>query len=171
MAIFNAYCTNTPCDAFTEQNIFIVWTPEYNIGLSIIDEQHRGIVSILNSLHYGMQNDFAQEMLVPTIRKIHEYARIHFHVEERLFEKYKFPKAKTHHELHKKLASNVKEIGRKCILERDPLHFMEFLKFWWIDHICNDDLQFRDYLRVSSAGSRECRAELCRHNARQRAKF
>jgi hemerythrin len=38
-------------------------------------------------------------------------------------------------------------------LDKDPYPFMDFLKNWWIDHICNEDLIFRDYLVASGKKS------------------
>lgn len=34
----------------------IVWSDTNNLGIPIIDEQHRGIISASNSLYFSMQN-------------------------------------------------------------------------------------------------------------------
>ena len=137
--------------ALLEHNIFIVWKPEYDLGIPIIDEQHRGIVTTINSLYYGMQNYYAREMLAPIVDMIHDYTHIHFRIEEDFHEKCRFPYFNTHHELHRELTAKLLQVGRRSMLDKDPYQFMDFLKQWWIDHICNEDLLFHNYLLKSSA--------------------
>lgn len=131
--------------AMFEHNVFIVWKPEYNLGIPIIDEQHRGIVTIINSLHFGMQNDYAKDILTPIISMMNDYTHIHFSVEESFIEMIDFPNAKKHHELHRELMSKLTHTGMHSMIDRDPRQFMDFMKNWWINHICNEDLTFRNY--------------------------
>ena len=129
-----------------EHNLFIIWKPEYNLGIPIIDEQHRGIVTTINSFHYGMQNNHVHEMLLPIIEMIHDYTHIHFKIEESFLTKCSFPNSESHHMLHQELIAKLNEVGRKSMIDKDPYQFMDFLKQWWIDHIRNEDITFRDFL-------------------------
>lgn len=43
--------------------LYIVWDNKTNIGVPIIDEQHRGIIATLNSLHYFIQQERGLEAL------------------------------------------------------------------------------------------------------------
>ena len=129
-----------------EHNIFIVWKPEYNLGIPIIDEHHRGIVSTINSLHFGMQNNYVKDMLTPIIEMMYDYTRIHFQIEESFLELIDFPNAKIHQGLHRDLSLRLSTTGRHSLLDKDPSLFMDFLKNWWIQHICGEDLIFRNYL-------------------------
>jgi len=133
-----------------EHNVFIVWKPEYNLGIPIIDEQHRGIVTTINSLHFGMQNKYIKNMLDPIIDMMYDYTCIHFQVEEAFLEKIDFPNAKVHHKLHRELSSKLAGIGRKSMFDKDPCQLMDFLRQWWINHICCEDLKFRDYLSINN---------------------
>jgi len=135
---------------FLEHNIFIVWKPEYNLGIPIIDEHHRGIVAIINSLYFGMQNNDAKDVLIPTVEIMNDYTRIHFHIEETFLEKIDFPHAQKHRELHNDLSVKLTSAGSNSILDEDPYEFLTFLKNWWINHICIEDLKFRDYLLLSN---------------------
>ena len=128
-----------------EHNIFIVWKPEYNLGIPIIDEQHRGIVTTINSLHFGMQNNYVKNMLKPITEMMYDYTRIHFQIEEIFLEKIDFPNAKKHHALHNELSVKLTNTGHRSLLDKDPYEFMDFLKQWWISHICQEDLLFRNY--------------------------
>ena len=127
-------------------NVFIVWKPEYNLGIHIVDEHHRGIVSTINSLYYGMQHKHGASLLKPITDMVYDYTRIHFEVEEYFLDKCNFPGIKGHRFLHTELMDELQKVGRQSILHRDPYEFMDFLKQWWIDHICDKDRLFRDYL-------------------------
>jgi len=132
--------------ALMEHSMFITWKPEYNLGIPIIDEQHRGIVSTINSLHFGMQNQYVSEMLTPIIDMMYDYTHIHFQIEEDFQTRIGYPDAKRHHLLHLELTAELNKTGHKSIFGKDPYAIMNFLKKWWIDHICGEDLQFRNYL-------------------------
>lgn len=127
-------------------NLFIAWKPEYNLGISIIDEQHHGIVTTINSLFFAIQNNHGEKILHPIIDMVHDYTRIHFDVEEDFLKKYGYPNLKQHHKLHNDLIHKLNVVGKKSLMSNNPLEFMEFLKNWWIDHICEKDKEFLDYL-------------------------
>ena len=71
---------NEPWQSLLNHSILIVWQPSYDLGIPIIDEQHRGIVTTINSLCYAIQNKHGVEMLKPVIGMVNEYTRIHFEV-------------------------------------------------------------------------------------------
>ena len=129
-----------------DHSIFIIWKPEYDLGIPIIDEQHRGVVSIINSLYYGMKNNYVKSFLEPVINMLHDYTQIHFQVEESFFVSSGFPDANSHIELHQALMSKLAEVGRKSMLDKDPYQLMDFLKKWWINHICESDMLYRSYI-------------------------
>jgi hemerythrin len=127
-------------------NVLIVWKPEYNLGIRIVDEQHRGIVTIINSLYYGMQNKHGEDILVPVNGMINEYTRIHFKIEEAFLEKCNYPELGEHKEFHRELINKLNKIGRESLRQHDPKEFFDFLKEWWINHICDKDRAFLNYL-------------------------
>ena len=130
-----------------EHNVFIVWQPEYNLGIPILDEQHRGIVTIINSLNFGMQNNYISENLKSIADMMDSYSKIHFRIEEDFFEVINFPDAKEHKNSHKELLFQFGRIRKDSLLNNDPHQLMEFLKNWWISHICNEDIKYRDYIQ------------------------
>jgi hemerythrin len=131
-------------------NVLIVWKPEYELGIPIVDEQHRGIVSTINSLYYGMQNKQGDEFLRPIISMINNYTRTHFEIEEDFLKRCKFPGLKNHQELHHELIKKLAKTGTGSLEDQNPREFLEFLKEWWIDHICVKDRVFLEYLLRTS---------------------
>jgi len=129
-------------EELTDYQIFIVWKPEFTLGIPIIDEQHRGIVSSINSLHYAMQHNIGEAMLHPIIGMVKEYTRIHFHIEEDFLRKDGFPDLAYHQDLHRELTDTLALVEVVSLKENDPHQFMDFLRLWWIEHICNKDRVF-----------------------------
>ena len=133
-------------DGVFKHGLFIVWKPEYDLGIPIIDEQHRGIVTTINSLFYAMQNKHGENVLKPVIIMVTEYTRIHFEIEENFLRKCGFTDFEKHNEWHNELRYALSNVGKESLWEHDPQKFLEFLKDWWIDHICKKDRIFRDYI-------------------------
>jgi hemerythrin len=127
-------------------NILIVWKPSYDLGIPIVDEQHRGIVSTINSLCFAIQNKHGNEMLQPVISMVTEYTRIHFEIEEDFLKKCGYPDLEAHRVLHEELTQSLSHVGKKSIWNKDPQVFLNFLKDWWINHICKEDRAFSQYL-------------------------
>ena len=127
-----------------EHNVFIVWKPEYDLGIPIIDEQHRGIVTIINSLHYGTQSKCVKNILPPTIGMLRSYADIHFQTEEHFLETIDYPDAANHRLLHQEYTSKLAGIEREISIDKDPRQLMGFLKKWWLGHICEEDMLFKN---------------------------
>ena len=136
-------------------NVLIAWEPSYNLGIPIVDEQHRGVVTTINSLYYGMQHKHGESMLVPIINMIYDYTRVHFDIEESFLERCSYPDMKNHRALHAELTDTLTKVGRKSILSKDPYQFLDFLKTWWIDHICDKDKVFRGYILTMPNLTRE----------------
>jgi len=150
--LHNKEKVNTTCHQLLH-NILITWKPEYELGIPIIDEQHRGVVTIINSLYYGMQHKHGEIMLAPITNMIYDYTRIHFEIEEDFLKQCNFPDVDSHQLLHKELIGEISHTRKENVFKQDPFQFMDFLKRWWIDHICNKDRKFRDYLLKESAES------------------
>jgi len=131
--------------ALLKHNVFIVWKPEYDLGIPIIDEQHRGIVTIINSLYYGTQSSYIKNILSPTIDMLRSYANIHFQTEEHFLDTIAYPGAASHRLLHQEYTSKLAGIERGISVDKDPSQLMGFLKKWWLGHICEEDTLFKNF--------------------------
>ena len=128
-------------------DLYIVWTPENELGIPIIDEQHRGLVSSINSFHYLIQEGAGIEAVRPTIMMLVQYIDIHFRTEEPLLERANYPDYENHIKLHRNLTRTTEQIVRKTLAEGTPYIALEFLKEWWMNHINNVDRQYAPYVK------------------------
>lgn len=136
--------------------LLIVWNDSDNLGIPIIDEQHRCIVSTINSLYCFLRTKSAKKMLNPIINSIREYTKIHFYTEEHILIDTGYPHLLAHQELHAKLTVKALSTGNESILMGDPQAFLIFLKNWWLNHIRQQDRLYADHviekLRLSEGG-------------------
>ncbi len=121
------------------RNLLIVWSDKSKIGVPILDEHHRGIVSVINSLFYYMSHPASKSVLMAHLGMIEQYGRIHFLVEEELLEKAGYPELETHKAQHEDLTRKTHIIAMECRRTGDPQALLQFLKTWWIEHINVDD--------------------------------
>ncbi len=128
-------------------NLYIVWTERNLVGVPIIDEQHRGIVSTINSFHYLIHSGHGEEALKPTMAILEYYTLIHFKTEEALMERAKYPNLGDHKLLHKELYQKTRNIPKDPSFSEDPNIALKFLREWWLNHINIEDKKYAPYVK------------------------
>lgn len=131
-----------------QRPLFIKWQERNNTGIPIIDEQHRGILSIINSLYYLTSNDVCDEALCAFISKaIKDYARIHFITEEGILQAVGYPGLEKQKEAHAIFALETEQMEHVSSRANDTKPLLNFLKKWWLEHINEEDMQYVSFLR------------------------
>ena len=133
------------------RRLLIKWEETNNTGIAIIDEQHRGITSIINTFYYlvgGGKGDNALYMRI--IDTISNYSSIHFATEEGMLEDCEYGDREQHKKLHGKLIEKMEKIKREVSKTNDPQQLFAFLKEWWIQHINNEDKVYVPHLLANS---------------------
>ena len=128
------------------KNMYITWNKENELGIPIIDEQHRGAVATINSLFYFMQDERGLDALRPTLTVLDQYTLIHFETEEAIMKQKGYPDYDAHALLHKELVEKMGHVMREAIAQSDPKVVLTFLKEWWLDHINEQDRKFSTYV-------------------------
>jgi len=131
---------------------FVVWSEKYTVGNRQLDNHHKEIITIINSLYTAIKDDVAQDKLRRILRELYEYTRLHFGREEELMRKSGFPKLSEHRELHRDMVARTRELQREE-LRGDPevvSETMSFLKKWWLTHIGKVDAQYRPFVEKLS---------------------
>jgi hemerythrin-like metal-binding protein len=129
------------------QSLYIVWNESYNLGIPILDEQHRSIVSTINTLHHFIQNGKSESIISAILNNLEQYTSIHFTTEEQLMLKFGFPDLNKHISHHRHLASRTAEmLDSSEGVGNHGQATLQFLKEWWLDHISLEDPKFVPYL-------------------------
>lgn len=128
-------------------NLLIRWADIHKTGLNIIDEQHRGLVSMINSFYFHKNDPNIEHILVPTALMTLNFAKIHFTTEQQLMEESEYPEAARHAEAHLKLYNDLIKVERKCRRARDADGFLGFLKNWWLEHVNGEDRRYVAHMK------------------------
>ena len=132
--------------------LFIIWTDKQACGIPIIDEQHRIIAGLINSLYFLLgQNQFRQSIEVVS-KSIAYHIRLYFFSEEYLLIQSGYEGFEEHKELHKNVEIDFSAAMRKTL---DAYHsdaircdeLLTFMKVFWLGHICKDDKQYVPHVR------------------------
>ncbi|MCK5831659.1 MAG: hemerythrin family protein, partial [Methylococcales bacterium] len=113
----------------------------------IIDEQHRGIVATLNSLHYFIQQGYGLEALQPTLQIIGQYIGFHLKTEENILNKCNYLNIDKNSDMQKEIYCNFKKIAKEATAYKDPELLLKFIKNWWLNHIKEEHKEYSKYLK------------------------
>jgi hemerythrin len=115
--------------------LYIVWQDAFMQGESIIDEQHRGVLATVNSLHYFLQQGQGLEALMPTVKILVSYLMFHFKTEEGILRATEYPDIARYNRYANESVDEFKRICRQSITYKDPEEVLLFLKNWWYRHL------------------------------------
>ena len=126
----------------------IEWTQDLEIGIGVIDGQHRRIVDYINTL-----NDVSQipdrEVVGQVIGDLIDYTYSHFAFEEALMEEAGYEYLTIHQNTHKVFCERIDQF-RKRFDDGDEVAepLAELLRTWLINHIVSDDESYADIVRA-----------------------
>ena len=89
------------------------WKPEYSVGYTQIDEQHKRLFEFANELHNAMANGKGKEILRKTLANLISYTKAHFATEERLMQTHKYPEYAAHKAFHDALTAKVMSFAKE----------------------------------------------------------
>jgi len=123
----------------------IQWSEHYEVGIAVIDGQHREMLDIVNRLLAGLRDTRDSGELVETLRELVRATEHNIATEERLMQEHGL--APAHHaEEHQRLLEAIRHFD----LRLDPGGLAEstrFLHEWLLGHIDEDDRPFAEQLR------------------------
>ena len=126
-----------------KNSLCIEWKPLNELGIPILDEQHRGIVSIINSFNYAIQYGKETELYISTIFTMVDcYTKLHFATEEDLMRSAGYPGFENHKKTHLLLLNQSFSTVSRSIRHNDPFVYLNFLHAWWTAHINGRDRQY-----------------------------
>ncbi len=137
-----------------DSKIYIEWEKKFEIGIPMIDKQHKILVEMCNDLYQGLlshkQNSKTaiDEPLRKTLHAAVAYVKEHFSAEEKLMVKCGYPKFAEHKKRHEKFVAKILETAKQ-IEESPVLQSFQFIKFiyeWILEHIAHEDKLYVHYV-------------------------
>ena len=131
----------------------IQWTPGLELGIPLVDAQHRTLCSYINALHRAMKQQQSADALRQLLSDLKEYTVTHFSTEEQYFGHSSYPDTEKHKQVHHSFVEKIKAFEGQlqsgtAILS---IELLEFLKDWLIKHIQGTDRQYVKYVQQSMA--------------------
>jgi hemerythrin len=133
----------------------IIWSRTLLCGIKIIDDQHKGLVILINNMFHHVTGNPAQEHIYfsNVIHELIKYVKIHFATEEKIMLATKFAGFAQHKKEHNQFILTVMEkIDDYNLRNQTNLSTVtKFLKDWVLSHIAIMDKQYFEYLRMTAS--------------------
>ena len=129
----------------------VSWGENYATGINLIDDQHKELVRLTNSLYEACLT--SEKEVTATFREVMgqmvEYVRFHFTVELELLNRVKYPNYDEHKSQHDSLVRQILEAAKE-FKEGNRYaanYFVRTLKEWVFGHIAVSDKLYAAYIR------------------------
>jgi len=127
-----------------------LWTERYSANIAALDHQHQHLFAIINELNEALAHGEAGAVTKRILRKLSDYALIHFADEETLLAKYEFPEIAAHRDEHDKFNQSLAKFladysaGKHGV----PVSLMLFLQTWLKEHVLITDKAYSSFLNA-----------------------
>lgn len=128
----------------------IIWGEDFSVGVRELDDQHKRIVTIVNTLLDMNDTNVGSEIISDTLTKMTQYASDHFKTEEQFMLDYGYPEylsQKKQHQEFKKMTVNFC-VGTMVHNATVPTEIFTYLKSWWTNHILKEDMKYKDFFHT-----------------------
>ena len=132
--------------------MLFVWDDSCNIGIESIDDDHRGLVNLINDLYEAMQDGTGGALLLPIFSALRHYTETHFAKEESFMVECNAPDQDKHFQEHQRMMAKLADLesrhrnGEAAI----SLETLTFLRDWLKNHICVVDQAMAEKLKENN---------------------
>ncbi|TVS14133.1 MAG: bacteriohemerythrin [Wenzhouxiangella sp.] len=131
----------------------IVWTPDLDTNIEVIDKQHRRIVDYINALDDAIESG-DRSRVRQVLDQLVDYTLSHFAFEESLMEDAGYRFLNAHRRVHEVFTKRVADYQRRFADGEDIApELQKTLQTWLINHIRNDDNDYADTVRANMGGT------------------
>ena len=124
------------------------WKPEYNVNITLIDDQHKKFLEMLNFLRVGIIEKPCKEKISEILFSLAHYAEHHLIQEEIYFKNYQYPNFTQHKEAHKDFIDRIIKFREDYEKGADKVceEMYGFLVDWFENHILKYDKEAIEFL-------------------------
>ena len=131
---------------------FFEWRPEFSVGISKIDEQHKKLIDMMSLLHEAVESKSELKELAAqygVLDDMADYTQYHFGTEEAYMCEHTFPGYEKHKKEHELFVERVRELRQLFHVhgKSRPVDVLRFLKEWLRNHIMVSDKGYGPFLK------------------------
>lgn len=131
------------------KKLLLTWSDEKNIGIPILDEQHRGIVSLINSLSFVSSLHSSSYIVETNVEMIDKYIKLHGYTEEWFFQYFHYPDFEAHQGEHIRLIDKLTELRNESPF--NPQDCAKRFMGYFISHTEKEDRKFVEFIKEAIA--------------------
>ena len=122
----------------------IEWDDKYSVGISIIDEEHKEFIAIIDKAIVIKEHNDNPEEVREILYEMIKYALKHFATEETYMKKFNFPEFQLHRNEHLDFTDKTFANLNKVIMGDYQVanEILEYLKQWLVNHIHGTDRKY-----------------------------
>jgi len=125
----------------------ITWNKSMSVKINSIDEQHIVLIDMINDFYENISNRSNNENISRLISGMKKYTIMHFSMEEKYMQQFKYPFYETHKKEHDEFIAKVNALEEKFNSGTLIISFeiTSFIKDWITKHIQHTDIQYSDF--------------------------
>jgi hemerythrin len=132
-----------------------LWDSSLETGYEKVDNQHRQLISALNSIIDASRNGKGTDEIFKTLDFLTGYTIMHFTDEEKLQVKYDYPDYLIHKRYHDEFKVTVGELTQRIVKEGPSEEMVTTVTTaigdWLLNHIKGDDFRMAAYVKAKAA--------------------
>ncbi|OHB77937.1 MAG: hypothetical protein A2Z25_12100 [Planctomycetes bacterium RBG_16_55_9] len=126
----------------------IEWNESYSVGVEELDEQHKRLFKMINTLFEAPATGMGPQSLSYLLADMREYASVHFSTEERYMSECAYPDTANHIRAHQYYRNQVNALCARNVTDKSqlPADMLRFLYEWLAEHILSCDKRYAPFL-------------------------
>ncbi|TDT68028.1 methyl-accepting chemotaxis protein [Hypnocyclicus thermotrophus] len=122
----------------------IKWDNKYSVNNEKIDNQHKKLVTLVNTLNAAMLLGQSKSIINEIIAELADYTVTHFKDEEEYMESIGYDDLENHKKIHKTFVEQVVKVQNDIKSGKSSVsnELIDFLKKWLIEHIMKTDKKY-----------------------------
>lgn len=129
------------------------WSPDLDIGVPLVDAQHRALVERTAALLDSLKDGAADEASVEALAFLSDYVVVHFEAEELLMESVGYPSLGEHRTEHDDFRRRVDELRRQFVVGGSGAELTKLvrqdIRDWIVSHVRLRDADIGRHLRAN----------------------
>ena len=128
------------------------WTPDYSVGIPLIDEQHQELFLRINAVGKAAMGQRKKEEVGWLLNNLGSYVITHFDTEEGYMIRHTYPEQAAHMAEHTRIIAELTKFRRDFDIAGPRLSIISGkqaqIGSWLENHICSFDRPLADFLQA-----------------------